>query len=40
MPDGGLERYVSNFNKIADLMSEKRGEKLGKRMDIIVVQNS
>jgi hypothetical protein len=40
VPDGVLERYVRYINIIADFMSEERGEKLGKRMDKIVVENS
>jgi hypothetical protein len=40
MPDSGLERYVSYINIIAYFMSREHSEKLGKRMDKIVVKNS
>jgi len=40
MPDSGLERNVNYINIITDYMSEEQGEKLGKRMDKIVVENS
>ena len=38
--DGGLEKYVCYINIIADFMPEAKVEKLGKRMDKIVVINS
>jgi hypothetical protein len=40
VPDSGLRQYTSYISIIADFMSGGRGEKLGKRMDKIVVENS